>query len=65
MYLLHKIRASEVKRWKKLEEYESFIGFFWNMAPGDVWFQNLKNAKIELTQRTMEAWRIFFSSKEA
>ena len=42
MYVLHKIIVFEVEHEKKLKKYEFFIGFFWNMAPGNFWIQNLK-----------------------
>ena len=65
MYVLHKIIASEVKNEKKLEEYESFIGFFWNMAPGNVWIQNLKKCQNWAHTKNDGSMKNFFSSKEA
>ena len=45
MYVLHKICASEVEHRKKLKQYESCFGFFWNMAPGNVWIQKPKKCQ--------------------
>ena len=65
MYLLHKICASEVERGKKLEGYESFIGFFWNMAPGNVWIQNLKKCQNWAHTKNDGSMKNFFFLKRS